>query len=159
MGLPSTAFTFVVLASLRNRRLEVVGKRENGRARGRHARGEGAPSPLACLLLARSFSLACAHYFQAPAATQAAFWHSNASTEDRSDQEPIKWLSWSDRLLIASSRFELLRMYSAEVRWPILRILLCLAHALNIPGCDLCQKEKLSRWAYFITGLCHRQPS
>ena len=41
--------------SLRSRRLEVVGERENGRARGRHARG--ATSPLACLLLARPFFL------------------------------------------------------------------------------------------------------
>ena len=57
--LPSTAFTFVVLASLRGRRLEVVGERENGRARGRHVRGEGAPSPLACLLFARSLILSC----------------------------------------------------------------------------------------------------
>ena len=38
-------------------RLEVVDERENGRAGGRHARGEGAPSPLACLLLARAFFL------------------------------------------------------------------------------------------------------
>ena len=38
-------------------RLEVVGERENGRVRGRHARGEGAPSPLACLFLARPFFL------------------------------------------------------------------------------------------------------
>ena len=30
--------------SLRSRRLEVVGERENGRARGRHAKGEGAPA-------------------------------------------------------------------------------------------------------------------
>ena len=41
--------------------MEVVGERENGRARGRHAKGEGpparAPSPLACLLLARPFFL------------------------------------------------------------------------------------------------------
>ena len=47
--------------SLRSRRLEVAGERENGRARGRHARRV-------------SFSRArfsCAHYFQAPA-TQAA---------------------------------------------------------------------------------------
>ena len=29
--------------SLRSRRLEVVGERENGRAQGRHASGEGAP--------------------------------------------------------------------------------------------------------------------
>ena len=43
--------------SLRSRRLEVAGERENGRARGRHARGEGASSPLACLLLARPFFL------------------------------------------------------------------------------------------------------
>ena len=30
--------------SLRSRRLEVAGERENGRARGGHARGEGAPA-------------------------------------------------------------------------------------------------------------------
>ena len=41
--------------SLRSRRLEEAGERENGRARGRHARG--ATSPLACLLLARPFFL------------------------------------------------------------------------------------------------------
>ena len=41
--------------SLRSRRLEVVGERENGRLRGRHARGS--TSPLACLLLARPFFL------------------------------------------------------------------------------------------------------
>ena len=51
--------------SLSSRRLEVVGERENGRERGRHAR----TSLLACLLLARPF-FSCAHYFQAPA-TQA----------------------------------------------------------------------------------------
>ena len=39
-------FCFIIF-SLRSRRLEVVGERENGRARGRHA----------CLLLARSFFL------------------------------------------------------------------------------------------------------
>ena len=37
---------------MRSRRFEVAGERENGRARGRHA-----PSPLACLLLARAFFL------------------------------------------------------------------------------------------------------
>ena len=37
--------------------MEVAGERENERARGRHARGEGASSPLACLLLARPFFL------------------------------------------------------------------------------------------------------
>ena len=36
---------------------KVVGERENGRARGRHARGEGATPPLAYLLLARPFFL------------------------------------------------------------------------------------------------------
>ena len=46
------------LNSLRSRRLKEVGARENGRARGRHARSEGAPSPLACLLLAHPFFLA-----------------------------------------------------------------------------------------------------
>ena len=34
-----------------------MSERDNGRARGRHARGEGATSPLACLLLARPFFL------------------------------------------------------------------------------------------------------
>ena len=33
-----------ILISLRSRRLEVAGERENGRAQGRHARGEGAPA-------------------------------------------------------------------------------------------------------------------
>ena len=45
----------LLAGSLRSRRLEAVGEREKGRARGRHARGEGAP--LACLLLARPFIL------------------------------------------------------------------------------------------------------
>ena len=46
-----------------------MGARKNGRVREGHARGEGAPSPLACLLLARAFFLA-PPYFLAPA-TQA----------------------------------------------------------------------------------------
>ena len=46
-----------LVPSLRSRRLEVAGERENGHARGRHARGEGASSPLACLLLVRPFFL------------------------------------------------------------------------------------------------------
>ena len=46
-----------VLSSLRSRRLQVLGAIENGRAPGRHTRGEGAPSPLACLLLAHPFFL------------------------------------------------------------------------------------------------------
>ena len=50
------------LASLRSRRLEVVGTRKNGLARRRHAR----VSPSRALVL--SFT----HYFQAPA-TQATF--------------------------------------------------------------------------------------
>ena len=47
------------VSNLRSRRLEVVGERENGRARGRHARGEGHAS--------RALVFCCAHYFQAPA--------------------------------------------------------------------------------------------
>ena len=42
----------------RSKRLEVVGARKNGRARGRHAKEEGAPSPLARLPLVRPFFLA-----------------------------------------------------------------------------------------------------
>ena len=42
---------------MRSRRLEVVGERENGRAQGRHARGEGASSLLASLLLVHPFFL------------------------------------------------------------------------------------------------------
>ena len=45
------------LGSLRSRRLEVLSTRKNRRARRSHARGEGAPSPLGCLLPARPFSL------------------------------------------------------------------------------------------------------
>ena len=44
------------VTSLHSRRLEVVGEKENGLARGRHARGNGT-SPLACLLLERPFFL------------------------------------------------------------------------------------------------------
>ena len=47
---------FRVYDSLRSWRLEVVGERENGRARRRHE-GEGATSPLACLPLERPFFL------------------------------------------------------------------------------------------------------
>jgi len=56
IGFPNTYPLDPSAVSLRSRRLEVVGERENGRARGRHARGEGA-SPLACLLLAHPFFL------------------------------------------------------------------------------------------------------
>ena len=52
-------------SSLSGRRLEEVGERENGRARGRHARGES-PS--------RAPVFSCAHYSQAPA-TQARNHH------------------------------------------------------------------------------------
>ena len=54
--------------SLGSRGLEVVGTRKNGRAKRRHARGEGAPSTLACL--SRPPVLSFTQYFQAPA-TQA----------------------------------------------------------------------------------------
>ena len=48
------------------------GSRKEPNARGRHERGEGAPSPLACLPLARPFFLA-PKYFQVPA-TQVWGW-------------------------------------------------------------------------------------
>ena len=48
---------FLTLLKISLRSLEVVGTRENGRARRGHARGEGAQSPLACLSLARPVSL------------------------------------------------------------------------------------------------------
>ena len=57
--------------SLRSRRLEVVGETENGRARGRHARGDCSLSLRVSPSRAPDFS--CAHYFQAPA-TQAIEW-------------------------------------------------------------------------------------
>ena len=47
-----------ILSSLRSRRLQVVGARQNEHARGRHARSERAPSPLACLLFTHPFFLA-----------------------------------------------------------------------------------------------------
>ena len=50
---PIQTSVFLRNFSLRSRRLGVVGTRKNGRARRRHARGEGAPSPLACLPRAR----------------------------------------------------------------------------------------------------------
>ena len=52
---------------------------------------------------------------------------------------------------VALSRFELLGMYSAEVRWSILHVLrihLYLAHALNTPEGDL-RQEKLSPIYYW----------
>ena len=57
--------------SLRSRRLEVVGETENGRARGRHARGDCSLSLRVSPSRTPVFS--CAHYFQAPA-TQAIEW-------------------------------------------------------------------------------------
>ena len=54
---PIQTSVFLRNFSLRSRRLGVVGTRKNGRARRRHARGEGASSPLACLPRARPFSL------------------------------------------------------------------------------------------------------
>ena len=66
---------FVFLSSLRSRLLEVVGERENGHARGKNARGEGAPArkapdnhslfPRVSPFRAPVFSRA--HYFQASA--------------------------------------------------------------------------------------------
>ena len=41
---PGDLHSFSFLVSLRTRHLEVVDERENERARGRHARGEGAPA-------------------------------------------------------------------------------------------------------------------
>ena len=60
-------------ASLRNRRLEVVGARKNGRARGKHARGNRALPSRVSLSCARSF-LRPLYHFQAPA-TQAKTAH------------------------------------------------------------------------------------
>ena len=51
LSLVASPFIRAFSHSLRSRRLEVMGERENGRAQGRHARG------LACLLLARPFFL------------------------------------------------------------------------------------------------------
>ena len=47
------------VSSLRRRRLEVVGERENGRARGRHARGEGVSFSRARFFLCPLLSSAC----------------------------------------------------------------------------------------------------
>ena len=63
--------------SLRSRRLEVVGERENGRARVRHA----------CILLACPFFLV-AHYFQAPA-TQAGVLYLSKRKEVEQKRENI----------------------------------------------------------------------
>ena len=72
------------------------------------------------------------------------FWNSYAPTEDR--------------FLIALSRFEHLIMYSAEVRWPILRIhLFYILRTRWIRQSTICTRRK--NQGHFITGLCHRQPS
>ena len=47
------------VSSLRSRRLEVVGERENGRARGRHARGEGVSFSRARFFLCPLLPSAC----------------------------------------------------------------------------------------------------
>ena len=72
----------IILFSLRGRRLEVAGERENGRSRGRHARGDSRPPVFSCahyfqapatrVSPSRAPVFSCAHYFQAPA-TQAKF--------------------------------------------------------------------------------------
>ena len=48
-------------------------------------------------------------------------WHASLCCDSRADE------------FMTPSCIELLGMYSAEVRWPILRILLDLVHALNTP--------------------------
>ena len=63
------AIYYCLLASLSSRRFEVVGERENGRARGRHTGG----SPLSPRVSpSRAPVFSCAHYFQTPA-TQAIY--------------------------------------------------------------------------------------
>ena len=64
------------VASLRSRRLEVVGERKNGRARGRHASGEGGS-------LSRARSFLSPQLFEAPA-TQAIYFHAHAHFRLRS---------------------------------------------------------------------------
>ena len=71
------------ISSLRSRRLEVVGERENGRARGRHPRVSPSRAPV----------FSCAHYFQAPA-TQA------KTRPARAFKTPSVFLSCSDSDLI-----------------------------------------------------------
>ena len=61
----------VRLLSLRSRRLEVAGERENGRVRGRHVSPSRAPV----------FSFA--HYFQAPATQARDFWANSNIKNDR----------------------------------------------------------------------------
>ena len=63
-GVPTTepSRTFTDNHSLRSRRLEVLGERENGRARGRHER-----SVVSCVSPSRAPVFSCAHYFKAPA--------------------------------------------------------------------------------------------
>ena len=97
--------------SLRSRRLELVGTRKNGRARRRHARGEGVslararslfrpllPTSLTlCVSPSRAPVLFFAHYFQAPA-TQAILAMDNStyclkdstSGSQRKSGEPVE---------------------------------------------------------------------
>ena len=70
------------VASLRSRRLEVVGKRKNWRARGWHARGGGLPLP-SRVSLSRARSFLRPPLFEAPA-TQAIYFHAHAHFRLRS---------------------------------------------------------------------------
>ena len=78
---------------LRSRRLEVVGERENGRARRRHAREVGS-SLTPRMSPSRAFVLSFTHYFQAPA-TQA--------RNDRAANE--KLLTWARNLVLIFAVF------------------------------------------------------
>ena len=108
---------WLLFYSLRSRRLEVAGEREDGRARGRHARG---PS--------RAPVFSCAHYFQAPA-TQANFFVSRACFLDQSF--PLS--------------FFLILTFVSQFSWNFGWLITCVRSLLSALQKEKCEKERGAR--------------
>ena len=113
--------------SLRSRGLEVVGTRKNGRARRRHARGEGAlarKAPENRLSPSRAPVLSFAHFFQAPA-TQAK-WHfeSVITWQNVSFKIRITWHNFSRVAKLTCPRFnQILKNWTNEIKFKSLPVL------------------------------------
>ena len=113
--------------SLRSRGLEVVGTRKNGRARRRHARGEGAlarKAPENRLSPSRAPVLSFAHFFQAPA-TQAK-WHfeSVVTWQNVSFKIRITWHNFSRVAKLTCPRFnQILKNWTNGIKFKSLPVL------------------------------------
>ena len=113
--------------SLRSRGLEVVGTRKNGRARRRHARGEGAlarKAPENRLSPSCAPVLSFAHFFQAPA-TQAK-WHfeSVVTWQNVSFKIRITWHNFSRVAKLTCPRFnQILKNWTNGIKFKSLPVL------------------------------------